>query len=68
MYFADDIFKCIFLDENYCILIQISLKCVPNDLIDDKTALVQIGGLVQDCSNSFAIALELLQSCTKQSR
>ena len=24
-----------------------------------------IGGLVQDCSNSIADALELLQSCTK---
>ena len=26
-----------------------------------------IGGLVQDCSNSIANALELLQSCTKPS-
>ena len=26
-----------------------------------------IDGLVQDCSNSFANALELLQSCTKPS-
>ena len=25
-----------------------------------------INGLVQDCSNSIANALELLQSCTKQ--
>ena len=25
----------------------------------------QIDGLVQDCSNFIAIALELLQSCTK---
>ena len=24
-----------------------------------------IGGLVQDCSNSSALAMELLQSCTK---
>ena len=28
---------------------------------------VKIDGLVQDCSNSFANALELLQSCTKPS-
>ena len=28
----------------------------------------QIDGLVQDCSNSIANALELLQSCTKPSR
>ena len=26
-----------------------------------------IGGLVQDCSNSSALAMELLQSCTKPS-
>ena len=28
---------------------------------------VYIGGLVQDCSNSSALAMELLQSCTKPS-
>ena len=28
----------------------------------------QIDGLVQDCSNSIASAIELLQSCTKSSR
>ena len=28
----------------------------------------QIDGLVQDCSNSIANALELLQSCTKPSK
>ena len=27
--------------------------------------ILNIGGLVQDCSNSIANALELLQSCTK---
>ena len=31
-------------------------------------ATYQIDGLVQDCSNSIASALELLQSCTKPSR
>ena len=28
----------------------------------------EIDGLVQDCSNSIATALELLQSCTKPSK
>ena len=28
----------------------------------------QIDGLVQDCSNGIANALELLQSCTKPSK
>ena len=35
---------------------------MPQDLIDDY-----FDGLVQDCSNSIANALELLQSCTKPS-
>ena len=41
---ADDIFKCIFLNENDKILIQISLKLVPMSLIDNKLALVQVIG------------------------
>ena len=40
--FADDIFKCIFMDEKLCISIPISLKFVPNGPIDNNTALVQI--------------------------
>ena len=39
---ADDIFKCIFLNENDEILIQISLKFVPRSPIDNKAVLVQI--------------------------
>ena len=39
---ADDIFQCIFLNENDRILIQISLKFVPRSPIDIKPALVQI--------------------------
>ena len=39
---ADDIFKCIFLNENYGIPIRISLKFVPMSLIDNKEALVQV--------------------------
>ena len=40
--FADDIFKCIFWNENYRILIQILLKFVPKGPIDNKSALVQV--------------------------
>ena len=40
--FADDIFICIFVNEKFCILIEISLKCVPKGQIYNNTALVQI--------------------------
>ena len=39
---ADDIFKCIFSNENVRIPIQISLKFVPRAPIDIKSALVQV--------------------------
>ena len=39
---ADNILKCIFLNESDCILIQISLKFVYRDQIDNKSALVQV--------------------------
>ena len=39
---ADDNFKCIFLNENDRIPIQISLKFVPRSSIDNKPALVQV--------------------------
>ena len=39
---ADDIFKCIFLNENDQIPIQISLKLVPKSPTDNKSALVQV--------------------------
>ena len=39
---AGNIFKCIFLNENDKILIQISLKLVPRSPIDNKPALVQV--------------------------
>ena len=38
---ADNILKCIFLNENDKIPIQISLKLVASSPIDNKTALVQ---------------------------
>ena len=41
-HFADDIFKCIFLNENVWIAIKISLKFVPRGPINNIPALVQI--------------------------
>ena len=41
-HFADDTFKCIFLNGNFWILIKISLKCVPKSFINTFPALVQI--------------------------
>ena len=40
--FRDDILKCIFLNENDKIPIQMSLKLVPMSPIDNKSALVQV--------------------------
>ena len=42
LYFPDDIFKWIFLNENVCISIKISLKFNPKGLINNNPALVQI--------------------------
>ena len=41
-HFPDDIFKCIFLNENAWISIKNSLKFVPNGLIHNSPALVEI--------------------------
>ena len=41
-HFADDIFKCIFVNENVWIPIKISLKFVPKGPINNMPALVQI--------------------------
>ena len=38
--FADDIFRCIFMNEKYYILIKISLKFVFKDPVDNNPALV----------------------------
>ena len=40
--FSDDIFQCIFLNENAWPLIEISLKFVPKGQINNIPALVQI--------------------------
>ena len=42
LHFPEDIFKCIFLNENAWIFIKISLKFVPNGSIENILALVQI--------------------------
>ena len=39
---ADNIFNCIFLNENDSIPIPISLKNIPRSAIDNKPALVQV--------------------------
>ena len=39
---ADNIFKCIFINEKFCISIRISLKFVPKGPIDNRSALVQV--------------------------
>ena len=42
---ADDNFQCIFLNEEFCILIRISLNVVPKGPIDNKRALIQVMAL-----------------------
>ena len=39
-HFADDFFRCIFVNEQFCVLIIISLKVVSNDPIGNNSALV----------------------------
>ena len=39
---TDNIFKCIFVNENIRSSIQNSLKFVPQSMIDNKSALVQV--------------------------
>ena len=41
-HFPDNIFTCIFVNENWCILIKFSLKYVRKGPIDNNPALVQI--------------------------
>ena len=55
-HFADNIFKCVIMSDSDCILIQISLKIVCRDPIDN------IDGLVQKRRNSSALAMELCLS------
>ena len=45
---AEYIFKCISLKENFCILIQLSLKFVSGSLSDNKSALFQVKTFIND--------------------
>ena len=47
-HFAHDIFKYSFLNENYCILIQISLKFVPGGPIYNSYEVVRVIHLTRD--------------------
>ena len=40
---ADHILKYIFLNENVCILIEMSLNFVPKGSVDNMSALIQVG-------------------------
>ena len=41
-HFADDIFRCVFVNVKFCVLIQISLKCILKGPIDNNPTLVWI--------------------------
>ena len=53
-HFPDDIFKCIFMNEKFCILIQISLKFVPKGPINNIPALVEIMAWRQPCNKPLS--------------
>ena len=42
---ADDIFRCIFMNEVFCILVNISLKFVPKGPIDKKPSIGSDNGV-----------------------
>ena len=44
-HFADTIFRCIFMNEKFCIAVQTSLKFVPKGLLDNNPALIQVTGI-----------------------
>ena len=53
-YFADDIFTCIFSNENCCILLKFSLKYVRKGPIDNNPALVQIMAWRRSCDKPLS--------------
>ena len=53
-HFADDIFKCIFLNENVLIPIKISMKFVPKGPINNIPALVQIMAWRRPCAKPLS--------------
>ena len=52
-HFADDIFRCIFVNEKFCILINIILKFVSVGPIDNNPSLVETMVLVQNRRLAF---------------
>ena len=54
-HFADDIFKCIFLNENILISSKIPLKFIANDPINNIPALVQIMAWCRPCRRQAII-------------
>ena len=52
-HFADDIFRCIFVNEKFCILIKILLKFVSVGPIDNNPSLVETMVLVQNRQLAF---------------
>ena len=58
-HFPDDIFKCIFFNENIWILITFSLKLVPKHLVNNVPALVQIMTWCQPLSEPMVVRLPI---------
>ena len=50
---ADDIFKCIFINEKFCDSIQISLKFVADGPIGNKSVLVQVMALPEQATSHY---------------
>ena len=59
-HFADSIFKLISLNENFCILIQISMKFLPNGPTDNTPALFQIMAWCLTCDKPLSEAIDVL--------
>ena len=57
IYFADDIFKCILLNENILISIKISLRCILKGPINNIPALVQIVAWRRPLSEPMVVSL-----------
>ena len=59
-HFADDIFKCMSLNEKFWILNKISLKYVPQGLIDRTAVLVQIMAWHRTGNNPLSVIITWL--------
>ena len=56
-HFTDNIFRCIFMNEKFCILIKISLKYVSKGLINNNPALFSIMAWRQKALHSLLYAI-----------